>query len=74
MSPITRTAVESFWEYIAFALNSLVFLLIGLEVHVGLLLAERRPIFLAFVAVSLGRAFVVFLVAGLLHGTTEAIP
>ncbi|HEX3594869.1 MAG TPA: cation:proton antiporter, partial [Polyangiaceae bacterium] len=27
MSPATRIAVESFWEYLAFALNSLVFLL-----------------------------------------------
>ena len=33
MSPATRMAVESFWEYLAFALNSLVFLLIGLEVQ-----------------------------------------
>ncbi len=31
MSPSTRIAVETFWEYIAFALNSIVFLLIGLK-------------------------------------------
>lgn len=34
MGPTTRIAVESFWEYVAFALNSIVFLLIGFEVHV----------------------------------------
>ena len=33
MSPSTRIAVETFWEYVAFALNSIVFLLIGLEVN-----------------------------------------
>ena len=32
MSPMTKVAVESFWEYVAFALNSAVFLLIGFEV------------------------------------------
>ncbi|HKI68774.1 MAG TPA: cation:proton antiporter, partial [Verrucomicrobiae bacterium] len=32
MTPSTRVAVETFWEYVAFALNSMVFLLIGLEV------------------------------------------
>ena len=35
MSPSTRVAVEAFWEYVAFALNSIVFLLIGLEVNSG---------------------------------------
>ena len=33
MTPTTRIAVETFWEYVAYALNSIVFLLIGLEVH-----------------------------------------
>ena len=74
MSPASRLAVESFWEYVAFALNSLVFLLIGLDVRVGRLLAEWRPIVLAFIAVSVGRALVVFLAAALLRRTTEAIP
>jgi hypothetical protein len=33
MSAATRLASESFWEYVTFALNSIVFLLIGFEVH-----------------------------------------
>ena len=36
MSPSTRVAVETFWEYVAFALNSVVFLLIGLEVPLAI--------------------------------------
>ncbi len=74
MSPASRLAVESFWRYLAFALNSLVFLLIGLEVRVSHLLAEWRPILLAFAAVIGGRALVVFLASALLRRTTEAIP
>ena len=56
-------AVESFWEYAAFALNSLVFLLIGFEVKLTELLIAWRPIVLAFVAVTFGRAVVVALVS-----------
>jgi monovalent cation:H+ antiporter, CPA1 family len=74
MSPATRVAVESFWNYVAFALNSLVFVLIGLEVHIGRLLSEWRPILVAFVAVIGGRAFVVFLATAFLRWTREAIP
>ena len=74
MTPAVRVAVESFWEYVAFALNSLVFLLIGLEVPVSRLALEWRPILLAFVAVLGGRAFVVFLASGLLRWTREAVP
>jgi CPA1 family monovalent cation:H+ antiporter len=74
MTPAVRVAVESFWEYLAFALNSLVFLLIGLEVHVSRLLFEWRPILLAYVAVLGGRAFVVFLAWALLRWTREAVP
>src|SRR5207253_2505498 len=35
MSTRTLTALRSFWEYAAFIINSLVFLLIGLEVRLG---------------------------------------
>jgi CPA1 family monovalent cation:H+ antiporter len=74
MSPTTRVAVESFWSYVAFALNSLVFLLIGLEVRLSALLDDWRPILLAFAAVTLGRAAVVFLASALLRRTRDAIP
>ena len=35
MSPSTRVAVEAFWEYVAFALNSIVFLLMALRFNSG---------------------------------------
>ncbi|MGH7328286.1 MAG: cation:proton antiporter, partial [Polyangiaceae bacterium] len=70
----TRIAVESFWAYVAFALNSLVFLLIGLEVRIGALLADWAPIVIAFLAVTVGRAAVVFAVSTLLRPTAERIP
>lgn len=74
MSPTTRVAVASFWEYLAFALNSVVFLLIGLEVKLASLLASWKPILVAYVAVLVGRAVVVYSVSGLLRFTAERVP
>jgi len=74
MSPSTRIAVETFWEYVAFALNSIVFLLIGFEVHVTELLASWQLILFAFLAVVTGRAVVVYSVSGILARTTERLP
>jgi CPA1 family monovalent cation:H+ antiporter len=65
MSPTTRIAAETFWEYIAFALNSIVFLLVGLRVHIGELVDSWALILAAYAAVTLARAGVVFLVSSL---------
>ena len=74
MSPSTRVAVETFWEYVAFALNSIVFLLIGFEVRLRDLLASWAPILVAYLAMTIGRAIVVFGVSGLLRLTGQSVP
>lgn len=74
MSASTRVAVETFWDYVAFALNSIVFLLIGFEVHVADLLAAWVPIGLAFLAVTLGRATVVAGATGLFRLARRPLP
>jgi CPA1 family monovalent cation:H+ antiporter len=67
-------AVESFWEYLAFALNSLVFLLIGFEVDLGAVIAVWKPILVAFGAVTLGRAVVIACVSAALGRSRERVP
>jgi CPA1 family monovalent cation:H+ antiporter len=74
MSPSTRIAVESFWEYVAFALNSIVFLLIGFEVHLSALLLSWKMILVAYMAVTLGRAALIYAVTWLLRRTRETLP
>jgi NhaP-type Na+/H+ or K+/H+ antiporter len=70
-----RGAVESWWEYAAFALTSLVFLLVGFQaVQLGDLVRLWRPIAVACVVVTLGRAAVVALVAAVLRGSREQLP
>jgi CPA1 family monovalent cation:H+ antiporter len=74
MTPSTRVAVETFWEYVAFALNSIVFLLIGLEVHLDALFVSWKVILVAYLIVTAGRGLVIFMVSGLLRKTREKIP
>ena len=74
MSEITRQSVDVFWAYTAFALNSVVFLLIGLEVHPRGLLVVAVPVIVAFVAVVVSRLGVVFAATAAFRRTTERVP
>jgi CPA1 family monovalent cation:H+ antiporter len=74
MSEATRTAVDVFWEYVAFALNSIVFLMIGLEVRSAALLADWRAVLAAFLAVLIARAVTVGAVAGATWPTRRRLP
>lgn len=74
MSPSTKIAVDSFWAYLAFALNSMVFLLIGFEVELAGILAAWPTVLLAWLATTLARGAVVAAVTLLLRGTSERLP
>ena len=55
-----REAVEAFWEYIAFVANSLIFLLIGLDIAHERLRHVIFPSLALIVLVTLGRALAVY--------------
>jgi CPA1 family monovalent cation:H+ antiporter len=74
MSPRTRVSVWSFWEYVAFLINSLVFLLIGIEVHVAQIFESWWSILIATGAVLLGRLLVVYVLSPLSGRFGEPIP
>ncbi len=59
-SPTTRLTIENFWEFLAFVANSLVFLIIGLEIEITQLWPGIVPIVVAVLAVLLSRAVVVY--------------
>lgn len=59
-SPTTRIMLFSLWEFLAFLSNSLIFLLIGLNVHISELVANAKPIAVAVAAVLMSRAVVVY--------------
>ncbi len=59
-SPTTRLTLENFWEFMAFVVNSLVFLLIGLEADLGQFPLNLPAIIVAVVAVLISRSLIVY--------------
>jgi CPA1 family monovalent cation:H+ antiporter len=60
MSPTTRIVVFNFWEFAAFLANSFVFLLIGLQVEIPLLVENWTAIVVGILAVLIARAIVIY--------------
>ena len=73
MSARTRLALWSFWEYAAFVISSLVFLLIGMEVHIREILSAWSTVLLAIMAVLLGRVISVYGLVPLSNRFSEKI-
>jgi CPA1 family monovalent cation:H+ antiporter len=69
-----RLAVDTFWEYIGFALNSIIFLLIGLEIRLPTLLSYWLPIVVAYLVVTVGRTLVIAAGHGAVRLTKERFP
>lgn len=74
MSATTRTAVSTFWEYVAFALNSVIFLLIGFAVHLPALAVVWAEIGVAYLIVLAARGAVVSMTATVFGRTRESLP
>ena len=74
MTAGTRAAVDSFWEWLAFALNSAVFLLLGAELPTASLITEWRLVLIAVLAVLGARTVVVELTGLLVRRTEERLP
>jgi CPA1 family monovalent cation:H+ antiporter len=64
----------SFWDYASFVMNSIVFLVIGLQVHLNDLLRSWQLMLLATGAALLGRALSVYGLTPLSSLFTERIP
>ncbi len=70
MSERSQEAVDTVWEFAAFLLTALLFLLIGLVISVGALVNAVAPIFWGLLAVIGARMLVVY---GLVGGTSRLI-
>ena len=73
MSPTTRIVLFNFWEYLAFLTNSLVFILIGLQVNIPSLINAWQPILWAIGGVILARLLVVYPLSWILNRFGEPI-
>jgi CPA1 family monovalent cation:H+ antiporter len=73
MSPTTRIVLYNFWEYITFLVNSMVFLLIGLEVDISALAAAWKEILWAIGAVLAARFIVIYVLSWITNKVSEPI-
>jgi len=60
MSPTTRIVLFNFWEFAAFLANSFVFLIIGLQMDLQILVSNAAAIGWAILAVLVARAITVY--------------
>ncbi len=74
MSPTTRLSVSSSWEFFGFLANSLIFLLIGLELNIEKLAQYIVPTVLAIASVLIVRAVVVAGASWLLRYIHRPLP
>jgi CPA1 family monovalent cation:H+ antiporter len=74
MSPTSRIVIFNFWEYVAFLANSLVFLLLGLQINISSLLASWQPILWAILAILVARLIMVYGLSWLGNRFSEPIP
>jgi CPA1 family monovalent cation:H+ antiporter len=66
-SPTTKIMILNLWEYLAFLANSVVFLLIGLNVDLPQLWTNLGATVVAVAAVLVSRALVIYGLSGLVH-------
>ena len=71
MSAAARISAATFWDYLAFVLNSFVFLSIGLMINLSALVASWRLIVIAFLIVTVARVLMAWAIAGLLPERLE---
>ena len=69
-SPTTKLTLDNFWEFLSFVVNSLVFLLIGLEIELAQLRPNIIPIIVAVVAIILSRGLIIY-TFGWLYGRLQ---
>jgi len=69
LSDAGRHALESFWEYVAFIANSLIFILIGLQEAEQHFRGLWLPVLVAIVLVTLGRAVAIYPLCAVFAGS-----
>jgi CPA1 family monovalent cation:H+ antiporter len=74
MSPTTRLAIANFWEIAAFIINSLIFLMIGTQIHILELWTIGPVILGGFLIVTAVRAVVCYPILYLLNMAGERLP
>lgn len=73
-SASAKVTLLNFWEYAGFGVNTFIFLLVGIEVDPGILLATIPAALLAIVAYQIGRIFSIYPLLFLLRCFDRPLP
>jgi CPA1 family monovalent cation:H+ antiporter len=73
-SATSTVTIVSFWEFVAFLINSAIFLLIGLDVAPADLLKNIRPVMIGVGVILLARALVVYPLGFLVNWRVRKMP
>lgn len=74
LPPSSQIALGSFWEYAAFGVNSVVFLLVGLSIDLRQLAGAVPAILISFLAFTAGRLILIYGGFGLVRLTPRPLP
>lgn len=74
MSPATQVSVNAFWEYAAFVVNSLVFLLIGLEIQITTLAEKLQLVGWAVAGMLVARIVAIYGLTPISNRFSERVP
>ncbi|MEA5522616.1 Na+/H+ antiporter [Limnoraphis robusta Tam1] len=72
MNPRTRIIVSEFWEFLAFFVNSIVFLLIGDQIQFPSLAANIQPILIAIAGMIITRAMSTYGLSAISNGLANS--
>jgi len=72
MNPRTRIIVSEFWEFLAFFVNSIVFLLIGDQIRFNVLGQNLNTIAITLIAMLITRAIAIYSLSALSNRITES--
>lgn len=72
LSSDIKLELASFWSYVGFILNSLVFLLIGLEIEIPNLIKYMTPILIGFLAILIGRAIAIYVFSHIINKVDDS--
>lgn len=74
LSPTTRITLYNFWELLAFVANSVVFLIVGLQITLGRLVEHAGDVAIAVLAILISRVIVVYGTGALSSRVSQPIP
>ena len=72
--PAIKLTTETFWNYVAFLANSLIFLLIGFSINIHILISYWQWIVIAYIAMMIARYIVVLFTWGVFVNTSYKFP